>query len=385
VRQVQRLLAAGRIPGGKKLGHEYLLPADAEKPADPRKGRIERGEPYHINKNKTLSRELAEVLAALSPFYMPLDKPYSMIDAIRDKSLRVLPEMWLAYQKGDFEFVKRSYNEIEENGAKKLIASLTAIAAAISLGDYPFFLEVESYLKSVVKADAGAEATAYAELGLSIAYTGAVALNMLPEWLKTGDFGALAPSTRAIAAYVRVQYLEQQKDPAVTLAAAQAYLSVYSSEKILTNGDTYLRILCAEACHALGRLDEAENYLQSAMKKNLPHGFVTAFAERLVHLGGLGEKLLMREFPSYHDAVIGQFDRVTRNWLVFHNRFTQDNITLILTIREIQIARLAAHGAPFKKIAEQFHISEGALNNKMSVIYQKLCIHGKSDLSNFIL
>jgi hypothetical protein len=388
IRSVQRLAAEGRVPGARKHMRDYLIPADAEKPADPRKGRIEGGEPYHINRNKSLSRELEEVVAALTPFHMPLDKPCSKIEAVRDKSLRVLPEMWLAYQKGDFEFVKRRYNEIEENGAKKLIASHTTIAAAISLGDYPFFLEVESYLKSVVEADAGADVTACAELGLSIAYTGAVAANMLPEWLKTGDFAALAPSGRALAAYVRVEYLEQQKNPAATLAAAQAYLSVYSTEKTLTTEDTYLRILCAEACHALGRASDAENYLRSAMRKNLPHGFVTAFAERLVHLGGLGERLLEREFPEYCDAVAGQFDRVTRNWLVFHNRFTCDSIALILSIRELQIARLAVQGLSDRKIAEHFGLAYGTVKNRMDTIYDKLCISGKyrkNELKNYVI
>jgi hypothetical protein len=34
LRQVQRLLAEDRIPGGKKYGHTYLVPADAKKLGD---------------------------------------------------------------------------------------------------------------------------------------------------------------------------------------------------------------------------------------------------------------------------------------------------------------------------------------------------------------
>ena len=37
LRQVQRLLAAQRIPGAKKYGRSWMIPDDAEKPADPRK------------------------------------------------------------------------------------------------------------------------------------------------------------------------------------------------------------------------------------------------------------------------------------------------------------------------------------------------------------
>lgn len=36
-RLVQRMLSEGRIQGARKCGSVWLLPADAEKPADPRK------------------------------------------------------------------------------------------------------------------------------------------------------------------------------------------------------------------------------------------------------------------------------------------------------------------------------------------------------------
>jgi len=36
LRQVQRLLASGRIPDAKKCGNSWVIPAGAEKPGDPR-------------------------------------------------------------------------------------------------------------------------------------------------------------------------------------------------------------------------------------------------------------------------------------------------------------------------------------------------------------
>lgn len=351
LRQVQRLLAAGRIPGGKKHGHTYLIPVNAEKPADPRIVRLEREEPYHINKEKNLSRELAEVHAAL-PVSCPIVNPDAILDRVRDKRLRILPEMWLAYQRGDFERVKRCYNENPGNGAVRLIASGTAIAAAISLGDYPFFMEVETYLKNIVKADISTDVTAYAEFMLAIAYNGAAAPNMLPGWLKNGDFSALPNPAKPTAAYIRVQYISQQKNAETLLAAAQASLALCASEHELTDPDTYLRIHCAEACLALGRENDAIDYLRSTMKKNLPHGFITAFAERIPKLGGLCERLLEGEFPLSYDAVTGQFERVTKNWIIFHNRFTADNIPHMLSLRDYQIVGLVAQGVSYEQIAK---------------------------------
>jgi len=249
-------------------------------------------------------------------------------------------------------------------------------------------LEVETYLKSVVKANVSADVTTFAEFMLAVAYNGMSAPNMLPDWLKNGDFGALPEHAKPTAAYIRVQYISQQKNPEALLTSAQTALSLCASEHRLTEPDTYLRIHCAEACIALGRVNDATNYLRSAMQKNLPHGFVTPFAERIHLLGGLCERLLEQEFPQYYDAVTGQFERVTKNWFVFHNHFTQDNITQILSLREYQIAQLAAQGVSYEQIAKRFNITVGTLKNLMQTIYEQLFITGKDrrqQLAKFIL
>ena len=382
VRQVQRLIAANRISGVIKYGRAFVIPANAKKPGDPRFERLERGEPF---KRKSLSQEIADFNAALSSLYIPLDNPDAVLDMTHDERIRLYLEMELAYPRGHFEKVKRLYQEIKSKGVEKLFATGPAIAASISLGDYAFFMEVETWLKSIIKANLGADVTAYAEFCLAIAYNGMVVFDMVPDWLKNGDFSALPDPEKPYAAYVRGEYLSQQKKPDIMLAVAHAYLSFCASEDALYSPDTYLRILCAEACWAMGRETEAKDYLRGAMKKNLPHGFISPFAERLHPLGGLCELMLKQEFPEYYDAVVSQCERATRNWLIFHNRFTKDNIAYMLPIREYHMARLVAQGVPFKKIAAQFNMTYGAFNNRMQEIYQKLFIKGKTELPRLIL
>jgi DNA-binding CsgD family transcriptional regulator len=93
---------------------------------------------------------------------------------------------------------------------------------------------------------------------------------------------------------------------------------------------------------------------------------------------------LNEAYPEYYDAVISQWERSTRNWIVFHNQFTKNNVTHILSLRESGIANLAVRGVPNAKIAEQFNISVGRLNNIMHEIYQKLYISGRKELSELI-
>jgi DNA-binding CsgD family transcriptional regulator len=143
--------------------------------------------------------------------------------------------------------------------------------------------------------------------------------------------------------------------------------------------------VCAAACCALEREDEAKQYLLDSMKSDLPHGFITPFAESIYYLGGLLERLLEQEFPAFYGVVIEQWKCTFSNWLTFHNRFAKDNITLILTLREYQIAQLASQRVPRAKIAKQFNISAGRLNNIMEIIYGKLFISNRTELSNLIL
>ena len=102
----------------------------------------------------------------------------------------------------------------------------------------------------------------------------------------------------------------------------------------------------------------------------LPHGFITPFAEIVTALGGLVEQCLEQEFPDIYDAVISQWRRTWKNWIAFHNQFTKENITLVLTLREYHIALLVARRIPYVKIAEQYGVSVGRLKNIMTSIYR---------------
>ena len=144
IRQVQRLLAAKRIPYVKQYGRLCLIPADAEKPGDPRREKF--GWP-----EKLLLSDLEEVVAATT-LPMPRNNPDAIMDSIGAQRLRLHYESELAYLRGDFERIKNCFRKTEGDTVSRLRASSIAIAAAISTGDYSFYLEVETFIdrKSVV-------------------------------------------------------------------------------------------------------------------------------------------------------------------------------------------------------------------------------------------
>ena len=93
----------------------------------------------------------------------------------------------------------------------------------------------------------------------------------------------------------------------------------------------------------------------------------------------------MQEFPEYYGIVVKQWKQTNNNWIFFHNQFTEENITNILSMREFHIALQVVNHVPYTAIAEQYNISIGRLKNIMSEIYDKLIITKRDELAEYVL
>lgn len=279
----------------------------------------------------------------------------------------------------------RCYQRTEGDDAARLRACPVAIAAAISMGDYCAYTQIESDLKGYIKANKGNVGSAMAELSLATAAVSVAAPNMVPEWIKDGNLSALPPQVRPNALYLRAKYLYCIGQFNAALAVAQTALALSAPEGGFTLTGLYLRLTCVIAFYALEQKEEARHLLLSTMRLALPYGFITPFAELVSELGGLVEACLEQAFPDYHNAVILKWKNTVKNWITFHNQFTMDNITLMLSLRECHLAVLVARRVPYEKIAREHCISVGRLKNIMLEIYEKLHISGRDERARYIL
>ena len=375
-RQVQKLLAEERIQGAVKFGRVWMIPADAVKPSDPRGNMSSYDE-------KNLSADLARML---DTSHMPApDGPLDEIMDAGDDNWTMYSECGLLYLQGDFERTKKLYNKTEGNDLARLQMASVAIGAAIGLGDYPFYTEIEDYLKKIIEKAEDERISAYAELALSTSYIGAFVPNMAPEWLKNGDFTHIYEGARAEASYRRSKYFQCIGDYASMLSVAQTALAFMDPLALSVYPGCYLKLVCALAYSHMGREEDAEKWLRETINSCFKYDFITPFAEVLPLFGGLVEELLIQEYPRYYDAVINLWKTTFANWTTFHNQFTKNNITQILTLREYEMALLVARGYSIKKIADKFNISVGRQKIIMHEIYGKLFITNRKELSENIL
>ncbi len=373
-RQVQRLLAGKRIPYAKKQDRLWLIPNNAQKPPDRRQ---EKDLP-----SASLAADLAYILSATT-LPMPSHNPDAILSRMAEERLRLQYEAELAYLRGDFHKVLLCFQKTEGDDGSRLRACPLAIAAAASIGDYPFYTAIDAYLKTWLPGK-NKNVTAMAELASATLAVSIIAPRMAPPWLKEGDLEALPPQARLDALYLRAKYFAGTGQYEAMLAVTQTALAFSAPEEGITLPDIYLRLTCAAAYHYLGQEEKARLWLLQAMDMTLPHGFITPFAELVTAFGGLVEQCLKQAYPQYYDAVIKQWKRAWKNWITFHNQFTKENITLVLTLREYHIALLAARRIPYAEIARQQCISVGRLKNIMQVIYGKLLISGRDELVKYI-
>ena len=169
------------------------------------------------------------------------------------------------------------------------------------------------------------------------------------------------------------------------LVTANTALSFCSSENQISFHEIYFRVACASAYVKLQRTDEAVFRLKDALALAVPGGFIMPIAESLTTFQGLLEPLLEREYLTQQGAFYALWESTFPNWLSFHNHFTKDNITCILSMREQEIATMVVDRISHVQIAKHFQISEGRLNNIIKEIYEKLFITSRAELKAYIL
>ena len=374
IRVVQRYCIEGRIPGAKKYGNNWLIPATAAKPFAPRKQ--SRKEP------QTRDYPSCKVMTSI----MPLSGAglRSLLSSDAGEIQRRQLDCEMAYVRGDFEKVKTLFAEAEEDSPSKFYASSLAIAAAISTGDYGFYNKVDTFLQNQIDNQQNVDIARIAELFLATAPVSMFAPEMVPTWLKDGDFSAIVAEQKPFAFYLYAKYLQNTRQYTAMLAVAKTALALCAPQSGFTCLDIYLRILCSCASCALGQRDNARIYIAEALDLGMPYGFINPFAEHATGLGGLLEALLEQNYPDSSLAVQEQWQHTWQNWVSFHNHFAKRHVADILTLQEYHIAQLLADGASYAEAARQMQMSLGALNNTVSVIYGKLFIQKKTELRSFL-
>lgn len=370
IRTVQECCKSGRIPGARKYGVSWMLPANAEKPADLRRERTAKMD------------KPSYTLLTTTP--LPKGNPDRAVAALPEQ-YRALAAADLAYRRGDPEPAKEYWQHTDRWDATKLSAASLATAAAISAGDYALYYEIERFLKDCAADTESQEERALLSLPGTLAAVGMAAPDMTPAWLKHCDFALFPQELTPFLLYLYMLHLRNVGDLRGLLFTARTAISLCAQTNTFTWLDIYFLLLGAGASFGLGDEAQAEKYLSDALTLGMPCGLAMPFSDGLGEFGGLLERMIGQRYPEQLASVTRLWGSSFKNWMAFHNAFTKENITTILTTQEYQAAHLLVHGATYAETAKRMNLSVGRVKNILLDVYGKLYIQKKNQLREFVL
>ena len=382
VRTVQQFCSQGRIPGAQKFGKSWAIPADAEKPKDPRLE--QRPIPEVLPGSGLLDR------TNLMPLMNTPFQPGQCLAAVRSMTKGVQRDIALAeynYFSGKPEEAARkaaAYLTSKDMGAR-LSACLIYAYANLSIGEIRLAKFALGELNAALIA-AGKQSPQFQAASAFVAAAGAVLLHLpLPKGLQTTEnFLPLLPmGLRAFALYVQAHYLYLKKDYGHSAGTVEATLAMGAERYPIPA--IYLHLVAVMDYMSLRQTEIAKAHLLSAWALARPDDLIEGLGEHHGLLGGMLEAVIKPEWPEDFKRIIAITYRFSAGWRKVHNPETGHDVADDLTTTEFAASMLAARGWTNQEIADHMHISPNTVKRYISTAMEKLHIRHRQELKQFML
>lgn len=381
-RSVQQLCVQGRIPGAKKFGKSWAIPADAEKPGDRRLAR-------HQPTRPSWPEELPD-----SGLLMPLmNTPFSpghcreIVQAMAEGPQRDIALAEYHYFSGQPEqaaWEAEPYLTSSHRGPR-LSACLIYAYASLSLGRIQQARFALKELNTTLTA-AGEHSPQFRAAAAFVAAAGAVLLHLpLPQELPDIQrfLPLLLPGPRAFALYVYAHYLYLQEEYGQSIGIVEAALAMGAEQYPIPA--IYLHLVAVMDCMSLKQIERAKTHLLTAWDLARPDDLIEGFGEHHGLLGGMLESVIKPDWPEDFRRIIDITYRFSAGWRKVHNPVTGHDVADDLTTTEFSICMLAARGWTNEEIGKHMNISLNTVKHHLSNAMKHLGIIRRQDLKQYML
>ena len=381
-RRINQYCSEGRIPGAERFGGSWAIPADAEKPGDPRK---QKKQTAPLKTHKT---------PELFPGFMPLMntpfEPGHCTQTIEKMKAGPKKDIALAeyhYFSGQAE---KAMKETEvyltaEDGGIRLSACWIFAYSCLTMGRIDHARRALHEIQSML-ADGGKTAPPVRAMEAFVAFAAAVLLHLpLPERIPPTEafLPLLPPGVRAFALYVQAHYLYLKEEYAHSAGIVEATLAMGASAYPIAA--IYLHLVAVMDYMSMKLTDQAQTHLLAAWDMAQPDDLIEGFGEHHGLLGGMLEATIKPKWPEDFKRIIDITYRFSSGWRRVHNPITGHDVADDLTTTEFAIAMLAARSWTTQEIAEYLNISANMVKNHVSEAMRKLDIKNQKDLKKYML
>ncbi len=399
-RQIQNKCSLGMVQGAIRFGRAWMIPKDAPKPMDGRTKQARENKAAEGNINFSMPRKAP--FLDMTDLYTVPGSAERVIDALSDNpEAKALFEAEIAYSRGEIDKVieRAKYFLASSSGFYAVNAGGMLLAlCAMWRGDIHLWREAKLHIfDAPVKTEIDKEI-----MGLSIACVDSAVrdISSYPEWFARGQFGHLPPDSHPAARVFYIKYLlvfaqdmakNQFKLPDVTglgLLKSIPYIVepmiVQAEVERTVIPEIYLRLLVAIAYHQTGDDTRAILHIDRAIALALPDGLLGILAEHRRQFDSLLDDRIMLADPRAYKRYKELHRGLLEGWTRLHNSLLSRNISNAFTIREREIARLAAFGLTNSEIAKRLHITVSAAKKAVYDAMNKAGCDKREELGAFV-
>ena len=386
-RRVQVLCSQGKIDGAFRFGRDWMIPANAVRPAD---GRTRAGREKETERlNAVIPFPKNTPVLYMSDLYSTPGSAQESIERLSDNhEAQVLFSAEIAYSRGEIDKVYESANYLlnKHSGFYAMLSAGMLLAlCAIWRGDLQMWRKAKMHI-----ADAPAKNDNDRDIMLfSICAVDSMLYDVasFPDWFKIGCFEPLhkdsLPAAKVYyakflyaAGYaVATKQLELQGVQGLSLmslipATVEPMISQAVADQSII-AELYLRLTCAAIYHNSGNDEQAIRHIDRAIRLALPDRLYGLLAEYCRVLDSLLELRLTKVDPTAWAAVKQLYKVYNVGWSKLSGSIRGRTIVTTLSQREREVAKLAASGMQNSEIAHKLHMSLSGVKQAIRVVSEK--------------
>lgn len=388
-RRIQDLCKRGQIPGAKLWERTWMLPSDAVYPGE-------------SNRSMNLPMPRKSPFLDMTDLYHTPGTADSAAEALANQpEAKALFEAEIAYSRGDIDQVyeKAQYFLSAHSGFYAVIAGGMLLSlCAMWKGDIELFKKAKAH---ICEAPCHSESDrSILDLSLAAADLAIRDLQDFPDWFKRGCFSILPADAHPAAKVYYVKFLLVYVQELAMNNISRQGMGGMALMKVLPNtieplitqaevdktviAELYLRLLCAIACQNGGDTERAVHHLDKAIALALPDRLFGPLAEHRRQLGYLLDDRLALVDPEALKELKALHKQLNVGWTKLHNAVLEKSVSIHLSPREREVARLAAFGCSDAEIAAQLNLSKSTVKSIISMAKNKTGTIKRSELVAFI-